>query len=124
MVNPDAINTFANFDVCPETGAERLYDRRLQGTGRLDPMRPAHRGPGSKARVRAWTVPVFLASRADIAGLRRIWDLTSKGTMPLLATPPWGGDPIPATIQNGDLEYVLRAGTIGRYEITLQEWIG
>ncbi len=73
--------------------------------------------------VRSWTISIRLASETEMRYVRTIWDQSKRGNLPIQATPPWGGSPIPVLIMNRSLDRLFqRSGGVFRLE--LREYIG
>ena len=121
MVKASDIATYADFDVCTQAGGAeaRLRPALSQsGTG------AQHTSPLTKFTHREWTTVVRIASHADFVYLRRAWDLSSKGVLPVSATPPWDSVKIPAVFVDDQLGFILQRGRRGAYTVRLMEWNG
>lgn len=112
------------FDLTSEEPGSRISHRRAYAA---DPKRgPALADEADHREVREWVVTIRNATPAELFFVKRIWDRTSQGTMPMLYPARVSGEDEDAVVVFADqeLERSFRDGGQGSFEVRLREWRG
>lgn len=123
MVAPGSITTYADLDLVAQAPAPRSYHRTTRG-GVGAPGGPVLGSKRVPYTTRRWSVTLQLAGRLDRWRAQQLWEQCSRGLLPVAATPPGGGDPVPVIILGDVLTILARSAQQGAVQLEVERWRG